>query len=161
MNNALEVDIDVALDQSSQVYLPDQAMIENWIDATLRKSAYGKPVQVSIRIVDEQEITQLNEKYRHKNQVTNVLSFPYQALPGVDIPLLGDIVVCAKVVEDEAKQQDKSAEQHWAHMIIHGTLHLLGYDHINQTDAEQMEELEINILSGLGFPNPYGELNTP
>ena len=77
------------------------------------------------------------------------------------MPLLGDVVICAKVVESEAKHQSKTCEQHWAHMIVHGTLHLLGYDHINDSEAEQMEQLEITILSGLGIPNPYGELNTP
>jgi probable rRNA maturation factor len=127
----------------------------------LSKIAYNRLAQISIRIVDEQEIQELNNKYRHKNQVTNVLSFPFETLPGVDVPLLGDVVICARVVDDEARQQSKTCEQHWAHMIVHGTLHLLGYDHINEQDAEEMEQLEINILSSLNFPNPYGELNTP
>jgi len=161
LNNELEVDIEVALQHDLAIYIPTDTMIKSWIAATLKKISHTAPVQLSIRIVDEQEISGLNKKYRNKNQATNVLSFPYQAFPGVDVSLLGDVVVCAKVVEQEAQQQYKSVEQHWAHMIVHGTLHLLGFDHIDEADAEQMENLEIDILADLGIPNPYGEIKTP
>ena len=107
-----------------------------------------------------EEITALNSQYRKKNRATNVLSFPYEPLPGVAIPLLGDVVICAEVVNDEALAQGKTAEQHWAHMIVHGALHLLGYDHVDENDAQHMESMEIQILSQLGIPDPYGELNT-
>jgi probable rRNA maturation factor len=108
-----------------------------------------------VRITDEAEIRELNATYRGKDYATNVLSFPFEAPPGVDIPLLGDIVVCAAVVAREAAEQEKPLQAHWAHMVIHGTLHLLGYDHIEEADAEEMEGLEIRLLADLGYANPY------
>jgi probable rRNA maturation factor len=113
--------------------------------------------QLTIRITDEAEIQELNRTYRHKDKPTNVLSFPFEAPPGVEIPLLGDIIICAAVVAREAGEQGKPLQAHWAHMVIHGTLHLLGYDHIDETEAEQMEGLEITLLAGLGYANPYQE----
>lgn len=160
MTTDIEIDYQIVSDIRDDEYLPDHAMVENWVSRLLQELHYEQPVQLSIRVVGEQEITQLNEKYRKKNQATNVLSFPYEPLPGVNVPLLGDVVVCARIVGQQAKQQGKSPDQHWAHMIIHGVLHLLGYDHIKAADADEMEAIEINILSKLGFPNPYGETNT-
>lgn len=160
MTTDIEIDYQIVSDIRDDEYLPDHAMVENWVSRLLQELHYEQPVQLSIRVVGEQEITQLNEKYRKKNQSTNVLSFPYEPLPGVNVPLLGDVVVCARIVGQQAKQQGKSPDQHWAHMIIHGVLHLLGYDHIKAADADEMEAIEINILSKLGFPNPYGETNT-
>jgi probable rRNA maturation factor len=113
--------------------------------------------EMTIRIVDEKEMTTLNATYRHKNKPTNVLSFPVD-LPNdisLDVPLLGDLVICATVVNQEAREQSKSCESHWAHMVVHGTLHLLGYDHENPADALIMEQEEIQILQALGFSNPY------
>ena len=153
--------VDIALNQGLKVYVPTSAMIKEWINSVLREISYKKAAQVSVRVVEEQEITELNNKYRHINKTTNVLSFPFEPLSGVDVPLLGDLVICATVVEQEAALQAKTCAQHWAHMVVHGTLHLLGYDHINENDAEEMESLEIKIISNLGFPNPYGEITTP
>ena len=112
-------------------------------------------MHLTVRIVGMAEMVELNETYRHKDGVTNVLSFPFEPPPGIPLSQLGDIIVCAPVVKDEAAQQDKPVMQHWAHMVIHGLLHLLSYDHITEAEAEEMETLEVEILSGLGIPNPY------
>ena len=111
--------------------------------------------ELSIRIVDEAESADLNHTYRHKSGPTNVLSFPCEVPDGVPLDLLGDLVICAPVVAREAQAQGKASEAHWAHMVIHGVLHLRGYDHIDTAEAERMEALEIDILSRLGYPNPY------
>ncbi len=111
--------------------------------------------EVALRIVDETEMAQLNQQYRKKIGPTNVLSFPVDLPDGVDVPFMGDIVICAPVVAKEAKDQGKSHDSHWAHMTVHGILHLQGYDHIDEADAEKMESLEIKIMHLLGFANPY------
>jgi probable rRNA maturation factor len=114
--------------------------------------------EMTIRIVDEKEMTMLNGTYRGKHYPTNVLSFPFDMSDDdidLEIPLLGDLVICAAVVEREALNQKKSVEAHWAHMVVHGTLHLLGHDHEKDTDASVMEAKEIKILQALGFNNPY------
>jgi probable rRNA maturation factor len=157
LNAAIEIDYQVEPSCSVAAYVPDEQAVNKWINCALESASYEKPAQVSVCIVSEREITALNSRYRKKNQATNVLSFPFEPLPGVDVPLLGDVVVCAEVVNDEAREQGKSAEQHWAHMIVHGVLHLLGYDHLDEADAQTMETMEIKILSQLGFSNPYGE----
>ena len=110
---------------------------------------------MTVRIVDETESQQLNFDYREKDKPTNVLSFPFQCPPGIELPLLGDLVICAGVVAQEATEQNKSLDAHWAHMVVHGSLHLLGFDHINDDDAAQMEAEEVTILQQLGFTNPY------
>ena len=114
-------------------------------------------VEMTVRIVDEDESQTLNATYRDKDKPTNVLSFPFEAPPGVELPLLGDLVVCKQVVEDEAVEQNKLLSHHWAHMLVHGTLHLLGYDHINDDEAEHMESLEVQILNSLGIDDPYSD----
>lgn len=111
--------------------------------------------EITVRVVDEDESQQLNHEYRGKNKPTNVLSFPFEAPPGIEMNLLGDLVICAGVVEAEAQQQNKPLDHHWAHMIIHGTLHLLGYDHIEDDQAEEMEGLEISLLGKLSIDDPY------
>jgi probable rRNA maturation factor len=118
---------------------------------------FKKKAEVTIRIVNKNEIAKLNEAYRNKNYPTNVLSFPLEVKQNIPMkfPLLGDIVVCANVVSEEAKQQGKPIKSHWAHMIVHGTLHLLGFDHEIDEDAEKMETLEIAILQQLKIANPY------
>ena len=100
-------------------------------------------------------MAKLNLRYRGQNQLTNVLSFPNEPLPGISANLLGDIVVCAPVVDREATIQNKPPMGHWAHMVVHGMLHLFGYDHESDQEAVAMETLEISVLKGLGFSDPY------
>ncbi|SFM40486.1 rRNA maturation RNase YbeY [Marinobacter zhejiangensis] len=111
--------------------------------------------EVTVRIVDSEESATLNHQYRGKSGPTNVLSFPFEAPPGITVPLAGDLIISAEVVAREAQEQNKSLDSHWAHMVIHGLLHLQGYDHINDKDAEVMEGLEIQLLDQLGYANPY------
>lgn len=133
---------------------PSQQDISRWVAAVLQ--AEGRDdAELTVRIVDEQESAELNEQYRHKNGPTNVLSFPFECPPEVELNLLGDLVICAPVVQREAREQHKQEQAHWAHMVVHGTLHLLGYDHLHQDEAEAMESREISIMEVLGFDNPY------
>lgn len=111
--------------------------------------------EVTVRIVGTDESQALNHQYRGRDKPTNVLSFPFEAPPGITVALAGDLVICAPVVEDEAREQHKPLSSHWTHMVIHGMLHLQGYDHINDKDAEAMESLEIRLLSRFGIGNPY------
>jgi probable rRNA maturation factor len=141
---------------------PDRRRIVKWIDAVLEGS--GETYACVIRIVNEQESAALNAQYRHKQGPTNVLSFPFEWPEAVDAAeseegiLLGDLVICASVVEREAAEQHKTLSDHWAHMIVHGLLHLLGYDHIEEDEAEEMETKEIAILKQLHIQNPYIEV---
>ncbi len=133
--------------------LPDPDSIQCWIAAALRDER--EQAEVSVRLVDQEESRELNRRYRGRDNPTNVLSFPADLPPELGLPLLGDLVICAPVVKREAGEQNKSEEAHWAHMLVHGTLHLLGYDHIDDTEAEVMETLETRILTDLGYPPPY------
>lgn len=134
--------------------MPVPAKLKNWAKAALTSH---DPMEITLRIVDLTEMTDLNSRYRHKQGPTNVLSFPYdeEPLEKSKRRYLGDIVICADVVNNEAQDQHKTAEAHWAHMVVHGSLHLLGYDHVNEADAVKMEEKEVQILNTLGFANPY------
>lgn len=145
-----EVDVQIACDEDD---VPDTEQFRDWARAAVGK--LREDSELTIRIVDEAEIERLNRTYRHKVGATNVLSFPFDAPAEVKIPLLGDIVICAPVVRREANEQSKSADAHWAHMVVHGTLHLLGFDHNQEREAQEMEEMETRILSDLGFENPY------
>lgn len=138
---------------SSSEDAPDEQSIKRWVSAALHLKAGD--TELSIRIVDEPEAKTLNETYRGASGPTNVLSFPFDEKTPEPLPLIGDIVICAPVVAREAEEQNKALNAHWAHMIIHGVLHLLGYDHQNETDANLMESLETEIMQGLGFPPPY------
>lgn len=133
--------------------LPAAADVERWVLAAL--AGQRDDAELSIRIVDIAESQTLNARYRGKDKPTNVLSFPADLPEELQLPLLGDLVICAPVVAREAQEQHKLLEHHWAHMVVHGTLHLLGYDHIEDADAEVMERLEITILQGLDIPDPY------
>jgi probable rRNA maturation factor len=147
----LQVDIQNACAEP----VPDEDDIRRWIEAALTHQL--SDAEVSLRFVDEVEMSALNFQYRQKNSPTNVLSFPADLPEELQHPLLGDIVACPAVVEREASEQHKTSQQHWAHMLIHGSLHLLGYDHINAADADTMELLETTILATLGWPCPYSE----
>ncbi|AZQ11459.1 rRNA maturation RNase YbeY [Shewanella khirikhana] len=150
--------LDLALDLQYAVKpdnLPTQAQFETWVRVALGNTM--DEAELTIRIVDASESQQLNHDYRGKDKPTNVLSFPFEAPPGIELPLLGDLVICASVVENEALEQQKALEAHWAHMVVHGCLHLLGYDHIEDAEAEEMESLETTLITGLGFPDPYKE----
>ena len=145
--------IDVQLAVAGSTNLPANDQIALWANAALQD--VDIPSELTIRIVDEIEGAELNEKWRKKIGPTNVLSFPAQVAEEIQPKLLGDIVICATVVAREAAQQEKSLSAHWAHMVIHGTLHLLGYDHTEVQQSETMESLEINILNKLNIGNPY------
>lgn len=135
--------------------VPAEDDIRNWIAAALEGRAPQEDVEVSVRLVDHDEMARLNKTFRGKQGATNVLSFPADLPAELSLPLLGDIVICAPVVRTEAAQQGKSPSAHWAHMAVHGTLHLLGYDHIDDEDAAVMEALETAILGTLNIRCPY------
>lgn len=150
---ALELDIQNA---STAPDIPGRDRFRCWVEAALAGRSMGPEPNLSIRLVDEAEGADLNRRFRGGREATNVLSFPCEPLPGVtDCGLLGDLVICAPIVAREAREQGKAPEAHWAHMVVHGVLHLLGYDHLNAAEAVAMEELERDILSRLGFPAPY------
>jgi probable rRNA maturation factor len=152
----LALKVQVALDSPG---LPREAELQRWVKSTLTEGGCRRSAELVIRIVDEAESTALNETYRHRQGSTNVLSFPFEAPPGLETNLLGDVIICAPVVLREAQIQCKSSAAHWAHMVVHGVLHLLGYDHDDESEAEDMEALEIRILKGLGYPDPYREVD--
>lgn len=147
----LWLDLQLACDEAPG--LPAEQDVERWLAAALEGER--DEAEVTVRLVDEAESQALNRDYRGKDNPTNVLSFPFEAPPGVALPLLGDLVICRQVVEREAAEQNKSLQAHWAHMVVHGCLHLLGFDHIKDDEAEAMEAREIAILAGLGMDNPY------
>lgn len=153
-----EVEVQVALEMAG---LPTVTEFRRWVDAALAEAGHAQDAEVVIRIVNEAESASLNRTYRHKAGATNVLSFPFEAPVGVSVDLLGDIVLCAPVVVREAVEQQKSLPAHWAHLAIHGVLHLLGHEHQDATQAEAMEQLESRILAGLGYPDPYREIPLP
>jgi probable rRNA maturation factor len=132
--------------------VPAEAQFQNWAQLAWLGD---EPSEVTIRIVDVPESQTLNHQYRGKDKPTNVLSFPFEAPAGITVPLAGDLVICAPVVEEEARAQHKTPLAHWAHMVVHGMLHLQGYDHIEDEEAEVMEALEIRLLGQLGIGNPY------
>ncbi len=154
---SIHVNLQVA---SSAAAIPGAARVLQWADAALagRTDAAGVSVpELTVRFVDEAEGRALNLQYRGIDRATNVLSFPFEAPPGIAEAeaLLGDVVVCVPIVVREAEAQHKSAEEHYAHMIVHGMLHLLGFDHLQDEQAAEMEAMESEILADLGYSNPY------
>jgi probable rRNA maturation factor len=147
---SLEVEIQTATAADD---LPNEEDFILWVRAALQQRE--APAEVVIRLVDEAESRQLNRDYRDKDRPTNVLSFPFEAPPQVPSLLLGDLVICVPLVRQEAREQGKAELAHWAHLVVHGMLHLLGYDHLTDAEAETMEGLERRILAQLHFPDPY------
>ncbi len=149
MNLDLDIQYASALEESA----PSEAEFRAWVERAL--AGRRKEAELAIRLVDEEESRQLNHRYRDKDRPTNVLSFPADLPAVVDSPLLGDLVICTPVVLREAREQGKTADAHWAHMVVHGVLHLLGYDHQNAEQAAEMEAMEREILGSMDLPDPY------
>lgn len=145
--------VDLQVVCSDTDHIPTIEQFTQWAESAVQPQQEN--VEMTIRIVDEQEGQALNRTYRQKDYPTNVLSFPFECPEQVELPLLGDLVICRQVVEKEAKEQGISLEAHWAHLVIHGCLHLLGYDHIEEEEAEEMESLETQIMLALGYADPY------
>lgn len=159
----MDLYIDLQLACESTLDLPSCDDLQKWAGKALANPLSGEPTsatEMTIRLVDNEESQALNREFRDKDKPTNVLSFPTDIPEGwpsellAELPL-GDLVISAPVVATEAREQNKSQQAHWAHMVIHGCLHLLGYDHIDDAEAEQMETLETQLLVDLGFPAPY------
>jgi len=155
--------VTVIRQKASALRCPTAARMQLWVEAALDAASHQAPVALTIRLVDEEEGLSLNQHYRHKKYATNVLSFPYEMpelpedMADLDEPnYLGDLVVCMPVVLSEAVTQHKLPAIHTAHLVVHGVLHLLGYDHETDAEAERMEQIEINAMQQLGFENPYG-----
>jgi probable rRNA maturation factor len=146
----IQVDVQYGLSGEG---LPGPDEFSRWALAALE--GQRQEAELTIRIVDEGESAALNETYRGKPGSTNVLSFPFEPPPGIKLALLGDLAICAPVVQREAAEQHKQVSAHWAHMVVHGVLHLVGYDHASEEQAVVMEALETEILARLGYPNPY------
>ena len=146
----IEVTVQYAIEMSD---LPDEKQFRYWVETALKN--LKENAELTIRIVGEKEGTQLNEQWRKSKGPTNVLSFSNEEVSEIAPDFLGDIVICAPVVAREAKEQNKNSHSHWAHMVIHGILHLAGFNHIDPEDADRMECLEINILEKLNYKNPY------
>ncbi|CQR80258.1 metal-binding heat shock protein required for rRNA maturation [Escherichia coli K-12] len=145
------LDLQLACEDNSG--LPEESQFQTWLNAVIPQ--FQEESEVTIRVVDTAESHSLNLTYRGKDKPTNVLSFPFEVPPGMEMSLLGDLVICRQVVEKEAQEQGKPLEAHWAHMVVHGSLHLLGYDHIEDDEAEEMEALETEIMLALGYEDPY------
>jgi len=155
MTVSVEVQYAVEDDRAAEDDLPEPEDFTRWATAAL--SGRCERGEMTIRIVGRAEGASLNETYRRRQGPTNVLSFPVDDLPEMESPLLGDLVICAPVVWREAREQRKSPHAHWAHLTVHGSLHLMGYDHEDAEEAEVMERLERDILAGLGYPDPYAD----
>lgn len=156
--------------ESRDQYVPEPSLLKEWASqaySRISDEAVGviagdgvaEPLELTIRIVDEEEGAVLNKRYRKRKGATNILSFPYESTADVPQLILGDIVICAPVVAREAQIAGTSAQAHWAHLVVHGILHLCGFDHKTHKQAESMESLEVRILADLGFPDPYGALD--
>ncbi|RDV24572.1 rRNA maturation RNase YbeY [Alteromonas aestuariivivens] len=156
------VDVQLAYEASNETEqaiadaIPSAEQLQIWADCVLSTQHIDEG-ELTVRFVGEAESQELNHQYRDRNKPTNVLSFPFECPPGIELNLLGDLVICAPVIAREALEQSKPTPHHYAHMVVHGMLHLLGFDHIEQDEAEEMEALEIQILSQLDIDDPYQE----
>jgi probable rRNA maturation factor len=145
--------IHLDLINENKLRAPDSTQFENWLSQVAKQ--LNITGEVCIKIIDETESQDLNNTYRQKDKPTNVLSFPSEIPDFIKSTHLGDLAICAPLVEQEAEQQNKVVQNHWAHLTIHGCLHLLGYDHIEDNEAEEMEALEVKLLAELKIGNPY------
>lgn len=154
MVNALHIELQTATQFQP---LPTLSRLQRWINAAFQFIPFSlySDAELTIRFIDKKESIKLNKTYLHRNGPANILSFPDESIPGFSTTSLGDLAICAPLVDEEAKAQNKMLESHFAHLIIHGFLHLLGYDHIGEEELEEMERLEIKILFKLGYENPY------
>lgn len=157
MSNSVLLDLTLADDLAAEykAYLPSESDIVTWVQTTLQHIAYHKDIEINVRVVSLQESQNLNNTYRGKNKATNVLSFESDLPDFVPSNFRGDLAICANIVQAEALEQNKAIAHHWTHMCIHGVLHLLGYDHIDEQDADEMEALEKAVLAKLGIDDPY------
>jgi probable rRNA maturation factor len=153
---AHEIDLQVACTPTE---LPTKAQFQLWVDTALAEvsSEPKQEFELTIRLVNHEESQQLNLQYRGKDKPTNVLSFPFEVPDGIELNLLGDLIICIEVMKQEAQEQNKALFDHWAHLVIHGCLHLVGFDHISDTEAVEMESIETSILKKLGISDPYVE----
>lgn len=144
------------IQRDSEEDCPDDKRLRIVTEQALKAlGADAQEQEISVRLVDDDEMQALNSRFRGRDYPTNVLSFPAELPPGVEAPLLGDIVICAPVVTREAREQSKPIEAHWDHLLVHGLLHLLGHDHEADEEAQVMEDLERQVLADLGWPDPY------
>ena len=147
-----QVDLQIV---STSNQIPSISDFQIWVDVVLNNNT--PPLEVLIRLVDTAESADLNKRYRQKKGATNILSFPFEAPEMIESPLLGDLIICVPIIENEALEQKKPLLNHWAHITFHGLLHLCGYDHIKEVDAKIMEAKEISLLKTLLIDNPYEE----
>ena len=140
-----------------ETHVPSDEILHQWVNRALETAGFMKPAEITLRFTTNEEVQALNRDFRDKDKPTNVLSFPFEVPDFLldEEPTLGDIIIAIPVIEEEAKEQQKTVQDHLAHMTVHGTLHLLGFDHIEDEEAEEMEALEIQILESLGIANPY------
>lgn len=151
----VNIDLQIATDEPLESY-PSLEKMTLWAKTALITGGRTKDSELTIRMVDSAEIHELNKTYRHVDRPTNILSFPFEMPEGIEeLPIIGDLVICKEVLERECIEQNKTLEEHFCHLIVHGCLHLIGYDHIDECDAQVMEPLEIKALAELGFKNPY------
>ncbi|KGJ93000.1 rRNA maturation RNase YbeY [Colwellia psychrerythraea] len=151
-----EIDLQIAC---APTELPTKEQFQLWVDAALAEVSNepNQEFELTIRLVNNEESQQLNNQYRGKDKPTNVLSFPFEVPDGVELNLLGDLIICIEVMKQEAQEQNKALFDHWAHLVIHGCLHLVGFDHISESEALEMETIETSILNKLGISDPYLE----
>ncbi len=154
------IDLQIACEQNDLAKnLPSETQLQLWVDTVLEQVS-SKPQQdfeITVRLVNQEESQQLNMQYRGKDKPTNVLSFPFEVPESIELNLLGDLIICIEVMKQEAQTQNKALFDHWAHLVVHGCLHLVGFDHISDSEAAEMESIEITVLAKLGIKNPYLE----